>query len=92
MVNCAHPDHLRPALGDDASWILRVGALRANASRRSHAELDAADELDPGDPDELATQYAALRDDLPALGLVGGCCGTDLRHVTRIAEAFLPTA
>lgn len=92
MVNCAHPDHLRPALGDDASWILRVGALRANASRRSHAELDAADELDPGDPDELATQYAALRDDLPALGLVGGCCGTDLRHVTRIAEALLPTA
>lgn len=92
MVNCAHPDHLRPALGDDASWVLRVGALRANASRRSHAELDAADELDPGDPDELATQYAALRDDLPALGVVGGCCGTDLRHVTRIAEALLPTA
>ncbi len=60
---------------------------RANASRRSHAELDAAPELDAGNPCELASQYRALADRMPWLNVFGGCCGTDLRHLTEIARA-----
>jgi len=88
MVNCAHPSHLQPGL-DDGDWVARIGALRANASRLSHAELDELETVDSGDPVELADDYAALLDALPGLGVVGGCCGTDLRHVTRLADRLL---
>jgi S-methylmethionine-dependent homocysteine/selenocysteine methylase len=87
MVNCAHPEHIEPALGDDRGWTDRLVGLRPNASRRSHAELDEAPDLDDGDPDELAGQVAALRDRFPSIGLVGGCCGTDVRHAWAIAAA-----
>ena len=84
MVNCAHPAHIAPALADDGDWRSRIVGLRANASARSHAELDAADELDEGDPVELARAQDALRPRLPNLALVGGCCGTDARHVAAM--------
>jgi homocysteine S-methyltransferase len=87
MVNCAHPSHFAPVL--EGAWTERIRGVRANASRRSHAELDAADELDSGDPAELAAGYAALRGRLPALSILGGCCGTDARHVAAIASAVL---
>lgn len=83
MVNCAHPDHFSAALGD---WALRIRGLRANASRRSHAELDEAPDLDAGDPHELGRLYADLRRRMPWLNVFGGCCGSDLRHVSCIAH------
>jgi S-methylmethionine-dependent homocysteine/selenocysteine methylase len=87
MINCAHPTHFEGALGEGA-WRERVRGLRANASTRSHAELDEATELDEGDPADLGARYAALRERLPALTVLGGCCGTDHRHVAAIAEAW----
>jgi len=87
MVNCAHPTHFETVL--DGAWRDRIGGLRANASRMSHEELDAAPELDEGDPDELAAQYAALRDRLPNACVLGGCCGTDDRHVAAIVAAWV---
>jgi S-methylmethionine-dependent homocysteine/selenocysteine methylase len=84
MVNCAHPTHIAPGLDDPGEWRSRIVGLRANASTRSHAELDAATELDEGDPIELATAQEALRRRLPNLALVGGCCGTDARHVAAM--------
>ena len=92
MVNCAHPDHFGPALEPGAAWTDRVRGVRANASRRSHAELDEAEELDEGDPAELGTQYAGLRERVPGLAVLGGCCGTDVRHVREIASACLAGA
>jgi homocysteine S-methyltransferase len=86
MVNCAHPAHIAPALAPGADWTARIGGLRANASRRSHAELDEADVLDEGDPRELAEEHVPLREVLPGLTLLGGCCGTDARHVEAIAR------
>lgn len=88
-VNCAHPAHFGGALRADAAAIDRIGLLRANASRMSHAELDEAEELDEGDPAELGTQYAELLRDHPDLQVLGGCCGTDVRHVRAIAQACL---
>jgi homocysteine S-methyltransferase len=84
MVNCAHPTHFRHVF-DDGDWQARLRGVRANASKRSHADLDAAEELDAGDPEELAALYGELRRRLPQLTLLGGCCGTDLRHITAIA-------
>jgi homocysteine S-methyltransferase len=88
-INCAHPDHFGPALASGSEAIQRIALLRANASRASHAELDEAEVLDDGDPQELAGQYAALLREYPQLSVLGGCCGTDARHVEAIASACL---
>lgn len=89
LINCAHPVHFRTVLDRlDAPTAGRIRGLRANASQRSHAELDAATDLDDGDPEALAAEYGAIRRRLPRLAVVGGCCGTDHRHVARIAAAF----
>jgi homocysteine S-methyltransferase len=83
MVNCAHPTHLASSF-DDGPWLRRVVGLRLNASTRSHAELDEAEELDEGDPDDFGAGTAALRARLPAATVFGGCCGTDARHVAAV--------
>jgi len=88
MINCAHPTHFEHVL-DDETVRRRVRGLRANASRRSHAELDESSDLDSGDPAELAAQYRALRKQLPHLTVLGGCCGTDHRHVEQIGRHCL---
>ena len=89
MVNCAHPTHFDKTLDDGGPWRERLLGVRANASTRSHAELDEATELDEGDPNELAAQYVALRNKLPAVTVLGGCCGTDARHVAAICAAWV---
>jgi S-methylmethionine-dependent homocysteine/selenocysteine methylase len=88
MVNCAHPTHFAHVLEAEGAWRERIGGLRANASAKSHAELDAAEELDEGDPFELGAQHRALRARLPSVAVLGGCCGTDHRHVAQISDAW----
>lgn len=88
MINCAHPSHFDGVIAEGGAWTRRVRGLRANASRRSHAELDAATELDAGDPQALGGEYRRLRARLPGLCVVGGCCGTDHRHVEAICRAL----
>jgi homocysteine S-methyltransferase len=90
MVNCAHPSHFAAMLDTDEPWVERVRGLRANASRRSHAELDQARDLDAGDPSELGRDYRALRQRHPHINVLGGCCGTDHRHVLAIARSCVP--
>lgn len=84
VVNCAHPDHVRAGLEDGHTWRDRVRGLRVNASRLSHAELDASQTLDDGDIADLAVQVDRLLDELPAVEVLGGCCGTDVRHVAAM--------
>jgi S-methylmethionine-dependent homocysteine/selenocysteine methylase len=86
MVNCAHPTHFEDVLADGG--LERVRGLRANASTKSHAELDEAEDLDQGDPDDLAERYRALRPLMPGLNVVGGCCGTDERHIEAICSSW----
>jgi len=88
MINCAHPTHFEDVLRDRGPWATRLRGVRANASKCSHAELDAAETLDDGDPIELGRENAALRRLLPSLNIFGGCCGTDARHIEKIAAAF----
>ncbi len=87
MINCAHPTHFVQTLESGADWVRRVRGVRANASRCSHAELDNAPELDSGNPRELGEEYAELLERLPHLIVLGGCCGTDHRHIEAIGQA-----
>ena len=90
MVNCAHPTHFAGGARPAAPWLERIGGLRANASTMSHAELDEAEELDDGDPAELGAGYArAARPRCPRPERLGGCCGTDHRHVAEACAAFV---
>jgi S-methylmethionine-dependent homocysteine/selenocysteine methylase len=89
MVNCAHPSHLTPGVASGGAWVERIAAYRPNASTLSHAELDEASELDEGDPTVLAGETVDLLTRLPALAVLGGCCGTDHRHVEAIATAWV---
>jgi S-methylmethionine-dependent homocysteine/selenocysteine methylase len=86
MINCAHPSHFERVL-DGQEWVARLRGLRANASTRSHAELDEAAELDDGDPVELGQQYRNLRARFSRFNVLGGCCGTDYRHIKQIGTA-----
>ena len=88
MINCAHPTHFADVLEPATPALERIRGLRANASTMSHAELDEAEELDAGDPVDLARRYAELRERLPSLNVVGGCCGTDHRHIREICRAW----
>jgi S-methylmethionine-dependent homocysteine/selenocysteine methylase len=92
MINCAHPSHFASMLEAPGEWKRRIGGIRANASRRSHEELDEATELDSGNPMELADEYLDLRRVLPEVRVVGGCCGTDTRHIAGICERWLADA
>ncbi|MGA8255723.1 MAG: homocysteine S-methyltransferase family protein [Nocardioides sp.] len=84
VVNCAHPDHVLSGIDASGPWRDRVQGLRVNASRLSHAELDESEVLDDGDANELAADVGRLLESLPAVQVVGGCCGTDVRHVAAM--------
>ncbi|WP_274626361.1 homocysteine S-methyltransferase family protein [Arvimicrobium flavum] len=90
MINCAHPSHFEGALRRDAPWMKRIHGIRANASAKSHQELDESETLDAGDPADLGRRYHALMRSFPAMRILGGCCGTDHRHMAAICEACLP--
>lgn len=87
MINCAHPTHFADALDPGASWVKRLRAIRANSSCKSHAELDNSTELDTGNPQELGAQYADLLRRFRHINVLGGCCGTDHRHIACIGDA-----
>ena len=90
LVNCAHPDHVGPGLDAAAPWAQRIAGLRVNSSRLSHAELDEAEELDEGDLADLAHATRDLAATLPGVRIVGGCCGTDARHVAAMWDGWSP--
>lgn len=88
MINCAHPYHFKNELKTTGDWSGRIGGIRANASTKSHAELDESETLDEGDKDDLANCYKDLKVLLPNLNVIGGCCGTDHTHMDKICEVW----
>jgi homocysteine S-methyltransferase len=91
LINCAHPTHFEDALKAGHAWTARIHGVRANASTKSHAELDESTTLDAGDPSDLGRRYRNLRGAFPEMRILGGCCGTDHRHAKAICEACVPT-
>jgi homocysteine S-methyltransferase len=90
LINCAHPTHFESALEAGEPWVERIHGVRANASAKSHAELNESEALDSGDPADLGRRYVALRRAFPRMQLLGGCCGTDYRHAAAICAACVP--
>ena len=90
MINCAHPTHFEHVLDESESFVERIRGIRANASRMSHTQLNEFADLDVCDPAELALNYADLKRRLPQLNVMRGCCGTDHRHIDKIAETCVP--
>lgn len=90
MINCAHPTHFMQALERGEAWLSRVHGVKANASTKSHAELDESPTLDAGDPLDLGRRYQDLTRSFPQMRILGGCCGTDHHHIAAICEACLP--
>jgi S-methylmethionine-dependent homocysteine/selenocysteine methylase len=89
MINCAHPTHFICALEGNQSWKSRIKGIRANASCKSHAELDESTELDAGNSLELGQWHNKLKMHLPELTVYGGCCGTDASHIESICNHIL---
>ncbi len=89
MINCAHPTHFQSTLREGGEWIRRLRGIRANASCKSHKELDESTELDSGDPLDMGQRYRELHPVVSALSVVGGCCGTDHRHVEAICRSLV---
>lgn len=87
MINCAHPAHFAQQLEAGEAWTQRIHGIRANSSTKSHAELDESTTLDAGDPADLGRRYRTLRRAFPAMRILGGCCGTDQRHIAAIGTA-----
>ena len=90
LINCAHPTHFEDALQAGEGWTTRIHGVRANASTKSHAELDESETLDSGDPSDLGRRYRNLRAAFPKMRILGGCCGTDHRHAKAICDACVP--
>ncbi|MBA3867932.1 MAG: homocysteine S-methyltransferase family protein [Anaerolineae bacterium] len=89
MINCAHPLHFQQSLAPDGKWLARIRGIKANASQKSHAELNESTELDAGNPVELGTYYRTLKNQFNHLNVLGGCCGTDHRHIEEICKSTL---
>ena len=90
LINCAHPSHFDSALAAGEAWTRRILGVKANASAKSHAELDESETLDAGDPADLGRRYRQLTRSFPTMRILGGCCGTDHRHVAAICQACVP--
>lgn len=86
MINCAHPTHFQNAITGNQAWKQRIRSVRANASKKSHAELDESVVLDDGNPEDFGYQYGKLREELPNLNVLGGCCGSDHRHIAEVCK------
>ena len=89
MINCAHPTHFAGELVSGEKWVTRIRGIRANASNKSHAELDEAEQLDDGNPVELGQQYQSLITSCEQINIFGGCCGTDQRHIDTICREII---
>jgi homocysteine S-methyltransferase len=92
MINCVHPIHFTDLVSRGEPWLRRIGGLRTNASMKSHAELDEAETLDIGDPEDLARRYKRLLELMPSIRVIGGCCGTDHRHIGAVCDHCLVAA
>jgi homocysteine S-methyltransferase len=88
MINCAHPTHFNHVIDGEEEWMQRIYGVRANASCMSHAELDESLELDDGNPQEFGQDYVDLNLKLRNLKVIGGCCGTDHRHIEAVCRSL----
>ena len=76
---------LETAERNRAGWLSRFRGFRANASMKSHEELDNSPELDRGNVEEFGKQMRDMQERYN-LSVIGGCCGTDHEHLAAMTS------
>ncbi|GFE58961.1 homocysteine S-methyltransferase family protein [Geobacter sp. AOG1] len=88
MINCTHVSFARAALTHEAhsSALVRqrVIGLLANTAALSPEDLNDSTSLVEEDPEAFGRSVAGLHREL-GLKILGGCCGTDDRHIRSLA-------
>ncbi len=92
MLNCTHPQHVTGMLTGAGAWRERIRGIRANASPLGLVEPPEGQPLDPGDVAEFASAMQQVNELAPSITILGGCCGTDVRHVRAVADAMSDSA
>ena len=85
-TNCSHPLEFEPAIADAGPWLDRLRYIRPNAAKMDKIALCSLGHLEDGDPEELGEQMGDVVRRLPRADIIGGCCGTDERHLSEIAR------
>lgn len=89
LINCTHASIFRRALlhGENSSPYVRerVVGLLANTASLSPEELNESAELVEEAPEVFGRMVAGLHQEL-GMKVLGGCCGTDDRHINCLAE------
>jgi len=88
MANCTHASFLKSALvhrQHSSSYVRqRILGLFANTAALTPEELDNSESLVEEDPDIFGQAVAELHAEF-GLKLLGGCCGSDDRHIRSLA-------
>jgi S-methylmethionine-dependent homocysteine/selenocysteine methylase len=91
MTNCVHPTVLYKALNwsfNQTSLVKqRFRGIQANTSTLPPEQLDNSTDLKCSDCLELAQAMHKLTEIL-TLKIIGGCCGTNNTHISKIASTF----
>lgn len=89
LINCTHASIFRSALLNECNSSplvrTRIIGLLANTAALSPDKLDESAELVEEAPEIFGNSVAALRDELN-MKVLGGCCGTDERHIDCLAR------
>jgi homocysteine S-methyltransferase len=92
MANCTHASIFKSAMMHDinssATVRKRVEGLLANTAALNPEELDDSEELVEEDPQIFGKSVASLHGEL-GLKILGGCCGTDGRHIDNLANRLV---
>ncbi|MBJ6802687.1 homocysteine S-methyltransferase family protein [Geomonas propionica] len=88
MINCTHVTFARSALlhetNSSAEVRRRIIGLLANTAALSPEDLDNSSSLVEQEPEAFGASVAAMGMEL-GLKILGGCCGTDGRHLSALA-------
>ena len=92
MVNCTHATFFKSAILHDTHSSLqvrdRIAGLLANTAALKPEQLDNSEDLVEEDPQTFGKTLARLHGDL-GMKILGGCCGTDDRHIDELAKRLV---
>ena len=92
MVNCTHTSFFKSAMmhaaHSSATVRKRIAGLFANTAALKPEELDNSEELVEEDPQTFGKSVAGLHTEL-GMKILGGCCGTDDRHIDSLAKRLV---
>lgn len=90
-VNCVHPSVLMQSFSNQENCTnivkQRLIGIQANTSSKSPEELDGSDKLASDDIENIVQEMVCLHHNYQ-IKILGGCCGTDDRHIQGLVNAL----